>query len=185
VTHGVLVTRSAEPNAARVDDSVRARQPAIALGGREELIHDLNELLRPESPPALLAIVFFDGFTRKTRRHGDRRLRLALMARCATVAHALGPAATCYRLREAEFAALIRATADEANRLLAQALAQVEGDASEDGGPVAFGSCLLPREAGAPVDALGLAGKRLTDSRRGREARETDAVLPARTAEAG
>jgi hypothetical protein len=149
------------------------------------LVDDLREALRPGRPPSVLAIVFFEGFSGKTRRRSDRKRRRALIARCATLARALGPTATCYRLREAEFAALIRAPAEEASELLREALAHIEADQAGDGDALAFGSCVLPREAGEPVQALGLAGERLTHSRRGREARETERPGPARTAQAG
>jgi GGDEF domain-containing protein len=179
------VTISVESDRARVQDGDPPQSPATTLGGRAQLIDDLAEALRPGSPDVLFAIVFFEGFAGKTRRHGDRQRRRALTARCATLARALGPTGTCYRLREAEFAALIHARVDQANRLLAEALAQIEGDESENRGALAFGACVLPREAGEPVEALGLAGERLNHSRRGREARASDAIGPARTAKAG
>jgi hypothetical protein len=179
------VTSPAEQGFTRGDDDADLPEdPAAALGGRAQLIDDLAVLLRPESAPALLAIVFFEGFTGRTRRQGDRTRRRTLIARCATLARALGPAASCYRLREAEFAALIRGPAEDSATLLAWALAQVEDDQAGGSDGLAFGSCVLPREAGEPVQALGLAGERLTQSRRGREARES-APVPARTAQAG
>jgi hypothetical protein len=185
VSHGVRVTSSVEPDRAWGGGADRRENPASALGGRAQLIDDLTEALRPESADALFAIVFFEGFAGKTRRRGDRERRRALIARCATLARALGPAATCYRLREAEFAALIRGSATEAHRLLAHALAHLDGAESDGRRAVAFGSCVLPREAGGPVEALGLAGERLTHSRRGREARESGALGSPRAAEAG
>jgi hypothetical protein len=179
------VTSSVEPERARVEGADPPETPATAVGGRAQLVDDLAASLRPGSPEALFAIVFFEGFAGKTRRRGDRERRRALIARCATLARWLGPAATCYRLREAEFAALIRAPADQANRLLAQALAQVEGDVGAHRGALAYGVCVLPREAGEAVEALGLVGERLTRSRRGREARESGGIGPPRAAEVG
>jgi hypothetical protein len=181
----MAVTSWGEPDPARVEDAGSRSNQAAALGGRAKLIDDLAEVLRPESPGALFAIVFFEGFSGKTRRHGDRERRRELIARCANLARALGPAATCYRLRQAEFAALIRGPADEANRLFDHALVQTEEDRSGCLGPPAYGSCLLPREAGKPIEALGIAGERLTHSRRGREARESAAIDRSRAAGAG
>ena len=154
----------------RLAEDESLTDPLTGLGGRAKLLADLVRAVGPRNRPSLLAIVYFEGFGGKTRRRGDARSRVELVERCTTLARALGPVATCYRLREPEFAALIACPAAEAITQLELAVAMVEEPAN--GHIVTFGTCRLPEEAAEPAAALGLAGERLTERQRSRESRE-------------
>jgi GGDEF domain-containing protein len=168
----VCVTTWAGSHSLRVEGDDSVFDSLTGLGGRVKLISDLTAALKPGNPPALLAIVYFEGFGGKTRRRDDRGWRAALVGRTTTLAQALEPAANCYRLREAEFAALVYAPAAEAFALLEQAVSLLDEGEAGDFHPVSFGTCVLPEEAAEPFAALVLAGQRLTLSKRGRESRE-------------
>lgn len=142
------------------------------LGGRVKLMNDLTLALRPGSPPSLLAIVCFEGFGGRTRRRGDRAQRAALVERCSTLARGLEPVSNCYRLREAELAALVYRPAAEASELLDGAVSLLQEGEPDAFHPISFGACILPKEAASPLEALALAGERLTLGQRGRESRE-------------
>ena len=165
------MTSWAGSHSLRVEHADSAFDQLTGLGGRVKLISDLTAAVRADSPPTLLAIVYFEGFGGKTRRRGDRGWRAALVERCSTLARSLEPVSTCYRLREAEFAALVHAPASEAFSLLDQAVSLLETGTADDFHPVSFGTCLLPEEAAEPLEALVLAGERLSLSKRGGEAR--------------
>jgi GGDEF domain-containing protein len=168
----VCVTSWAGSHSLRVEGDDSVFDPLTGLGGRVKLISDLKAALKTGSPPALLAIVYFEGFGGKTRRRDDRGWRAALVGRTTTLAQALEPVASCYRLREAEFAALLSAPAAEAFDLLEQAVSLLEEGEAENFHPVSFGTCVLPEEAAEPFAALVLAGERLTLSKHGRDSRE-------------
>jgi hypothetical protein len=174
------VTSSVAPDPLRAEGADPPESPATAFGGRPQLIDDLAEALRLGNPDALLAIVFFEASP--VRRAGAAT---ASVGGCSSPALRLSHRARAHGdllpgCAKAEFEALIRAQ-DQANR----PLVQIEGEKSERRVALASGASVLPREAGEPVEALGLPGERQTDSRRGRKARESDAIGPARTAQAG
>jgi two-component system, cell cycle response regulator len=133
------------------------------LGNRRQLVGDLTAHLDHLDPkrPLILTIFDLDGF----KEYNDTFGHLAgdeLLGRLgARLRELLAGRGTAYRMGGDEFCAMWRSDAGQAPVTTAEAVAALseQGEAFSIG--CSYGSVLLPEEATDPIDALGMADRRM------------------------
>jgi len=150
--------------------------PLTGFGTREALLAELENVIETGSPPTLLVLFGLDGFDEYVSLFGSLAGRTLLVKLAARLADALGSAASCYRPRQDELAALVPTPIDGVAEILDTAVAALRERAASVAVSTAWGAAMLPEEAGNPVDALKLADSRLASyaPRRRRRNRRTD-----------
>jgi len=137
--------------------------PLTGLPNRRQFLTDLNERIVHADPqsPQLLVLFDLNGFKRYNDTYGHLAGDALLARLGASLAAAVAPAGTAYRLGGDEFCVLTSLGALSAEATIAGASA-----ALSERGPgfmvtASYGSALIPHEAGDPTVALQLADERL------------------------
>jgi GGDEF domain-containing protein len=134
------------------------------FGTRNKLLADLAEAVRSTSQPTLLVIFALEGFHEYDELLGRLETQTLILRLASRLAGALEPAASCYRPREDEFAALVHTPIGSVKPILDAAVLSLR----ERGGIVAvsaaFGAAMLPDEASDPIGALEIADRRLSSN---------------------
>lgn len=145
--------------------------PITGLGNRHKLILDLEQAVRPNSPPTLFAIFGLDGFAEHVELYGRLRSQALLLRLGRRLEGALQPAGTCYRPREGEFGVLVHAPISATKKLLDAAVDALRQREPHVSVRAVFGAAILPDEASDVVGALRLADERLASNAPRRKAR--------------
>jgi len=148
--------------------------PLTGFGTRSKLLTDLNQTLALRGKPTTLAIFNLGGFGTYIELYGRLEAETLLVRIAGRLSECLGQTTTCYRPRYDEFAALLRTSPADAERILAAAASTLNTRFEQFKLTLSYGTAVLHDEADEPTSALALADTRLflhVPDRRARERR--------------
>jgi GGDEF domain-containing protein len=142
--------------------------PVTGFGTRRDLLDALEQAVRPEAEPSILAIFSLDGAAEWRDDLGEEISNQVIAQLAQEFARFMQPGGTCYAPRRLEFAALFTLPFAKVQTMLAAAAIAVRREGAIYGISTTFGVAQLPGDADSAVGALMVADRRLVAARRRR-----------------